>query len=379
MTPVVIEVGPTTIRGPDPVDPQLVSAALEFVDDDLALLAERAVSVPGLWAEVMRATMMRATVNDADAVVLVCPTWWPRARIDRVRKALAPTPAEVIGRTAALQRQASATVVEIAAEMVVVTRVGARAVVITDDDAAVAEKVAAVVGLEGPVLIDAPCAGPLAPSISKRLRANGIQARILAEDAVLRAAARQGPPVDAVADRERNPTRGGAVVVTGVVALTAAVWGLAGLRGSAAEPPTSALLVEGRVRVAVPAWPVQRITSGPGSARAQLVSPSDDALALHLTQSVGPPQESLAEVAASLRNALADEPGGVFVDFDASDTSAGRAGVTYRELRPDHHVAWTVLVEDGVRIAIGCQSAPGRESTVREICDQAIQSAHVIS
>ncbi|WP_133259066.1 type VII secretion-associated protein [Mycolicibacterium sp. GF69] len=374
MTPVVIEVGPITIRGPNPLDPELVSAALESVDDDFALFAEQAISVPELWTK-----LMQSAVNDTDAVVLVCPTWWPSARIDRIRNALAPRSVDTIGRTAVLQRQTSASVVEIAPEMVVVTRVGARAVVIADDDAALAEKVAAAVGLEGPVLIDAPGAGPLAQAVAKRLWTNGIQGRVIEEDAVLRAAGRQVPSGDAVTGRQRNTSRR-AAVVTVVVALTAAVWGLAGLRGSAAEPSTSALLVEGRVRVAVPAaWPVKRITSGPGSARAQLVSPSDDNLALHLTQSVGPPQESLTEVAASLRNALVDEPGDVFVDFDASDTSAGRPGVTYRELRRDHHVAWTVLVEDGVRIAIGCQSAPGRESTVREICDQAIQSAHVVS
>lgn len=376
MNPAVVEVGPATIRGPNPLDPELVSAALKAVDDDLALLAERAICVPDLWAE-----LMRAAVGDADAVVLVCPTWWPSTRIDRVRAAVAATTVEVVGRTAVLQRRARATVVEIAPELVVVTRPGARAVVIPNVGDGVAARVAAAVGLAGPVLIDAPVDGRLTNEIWKWLQANEIQSQLADERAVGRGAAMQPPSVDFVPGPRGNRPRRRAVL-TGVVAMTVTVCGVFGLRGSAAEPPSSAatLLVEGRVRVTVPAsWPVQRITSGPGSARAQLISPSDDDVALHLTQSVGPPQAGLAETAASLRAALAGEPGDVFVDFNAADSPAGRAGVTYRELRADHDVAWTVLVEAGVRIAIGCQSAPGRESTVRDVCDQAIRSAHVIS
>jgi type VII secretion-associated protein (TIGR03931 family) len=50
--------------------------------------------------------------------------------------------------------------------------------------------------------------------------------------------------------------------------------------------------------------------------------------------------------------------------------------VTYREVRADRHVAWTVLVDGDVRIAIGCQSPPGREELVQDACEQAIRSAH---
>jgi type VII secretion-associated protein (TIGR03931 family) len=52
--------------------------------------------------------------------------------------------------------------------------------------------------------------------------------------------------------------------------------------------------------------------------------------------------------------------------------------VTYREVRAEHEVAWTVLADDGIRIAIGCQSGPHREHLVRDACDQAIQSAHAV-
>jgi len=52
--------------------------------------------------------------------------------------------------------------------------------------------------------------------------------------------------------------------------------------------------------------------------------------------------------------------------------------VTYREIRQDHHIAWIVLVDGSLRIAVGCQSAPGHEEAVREVCDEAIRSAHAV-
>ncbi|KUH95606.1 hypothetical protein AU188_19955 [Mycobacterium sp. IS-3022] len=354
---------------------------MEAIDDDFALLAEQPVSVPELWAE-----LMRVAVDGADAVVLVCPTWWPSTRIERVRAAAerAATTVEVLGRTAVLQNDTRAAVVEIAPELVVVTRVGARAVVIADHDGDVAEEVTAAVGLVGPVLIDAPAnmhAGRLVDGVLKRLRSSGVSARLADEDAVRRAATRQAAPIDVAPGPGGSRRRRTAAMASVVVAAVAVCGGLT-LRGGAAEPAVAAttLLAEGRVEMMVPvAWPVQRITSGPGSARLEVVSPSDDDVRLHLTQSVGPPGTDLAQTATSLRAALADEAGDVFVDFDASGSPAGRSAVTYRELRPDHHVAWTVLVDGRVRIAIGCQSAPGRESGVREVCDQAVRSARAIA
>ncbi|HEX2213764.1 MAG TPA: type VII secretion-associated protein, partial [Mycobacterium sp.] len=114
-----------------------------------------------------------------------------------------------------------------------------------------------------------------------------------------------------------------------------------------------------------------------GSARLQLVSPSQREVALHVTQSAGTPDQDFA-TAESLRAALSNEPDGVFVDFNASDVRAGRPAVTYREIRPHRHVAWAVLVDGGVRIAIGCQSAPARGDLVRDVCDRAIRSAHAV-
>lgn len=376
MSHTVVEVGPTTVHGANPLDAELVSLALEAIDDDLVLVGEDPAPVSELWSR-----LMEVAVGGAEDVVLVCPTWWPGARIDRVREVTTATTVEVIGRTALLQRQTRATVVEITAELVVVTRVGTRPVVIGNVDDEVAERAVAAAGSAGPVLIDAPgVLGSVGEAIADGLRGKGIGVRFADEGALRLLEAEPSVPEGGTAAHGSNQ-RQWAAVLTAVLATALVVCGGLVLRGGDRQPNVaSTLLVEGRIQVMVPAsWPVEHITSGPGSARAQVTSPSDADVALHLTQSVGAPRADLAETAAALRSALAGEPDDVFVDFNAAGTPAGRTGVTYRELRPDHHVAWTVLVDHGVRIAIGCQSAPGRESTVREVCDQAIRSAHAIS
>jgi type VII secretion-associated protein (TIGR03931 family) len=147
-------------------------------------------------------------------------------------------------------------------------------------------------------------------------------------------------------------------------------------------PPTTApttFLVEGRVALTVPAnWTPQRVLAGPGSARVQVTSPADPEAALHVTQSPVPPDETIGVTANRLQRAIGSEPDGVFVDFDPSGISAGRPAVTYREVRASHQVRWTVVVDGPVRISIGCQSRPGGEDAVRDVCEQAVRTAHTI-
>jgi type VII secretion-associated protein (TIGR03931 family) len=109
----------------------------------------------------------------------------------------------------------------------------------------------------------------------------------------------------------------------------------------------------------------------------QVTSPSDPEVAVHVTQSpvVG---ETLSGTAERLKHAIDAEPAGVFVDFNPTGTSGGRPAVTYREVRADHHVRWTVLLDGPVRISVGCQSRPGDEDAVRAVCDQAVRTAHAI-
>ena len=164
-----------------------------------------------------------------------------------------------------------------------------------------------------------------------------------------------------------------------LLALTAAVvlggagvwlWPLPAGPGSAG--PT---VVEGRMAVRIPArWIVQRVTGGPGARRLQATSPDDPRVALHLTSSYAP-ETTLADAAGVLVRAIADEAPGVFVDFRAEATVAGRPAVTYRELRPGRVITWIVVLTGSTRISIGCQSPPGQDGDIRAVCDDAVRSA----
>jgi type VII secretion-associated protein (TIGR03931 family) len=170
-----------------------------------------------------------------------------------------------------------------------------------------------------------------------------------------------------------------AAIVVAAAAPTAVTTGRPGVVApKPVETAPTTFLVEGRVALSVPAsWSAQRMVSGPGSARVQVTSRADPDVALHITQSpvAG---ETLSGTAERLKHAIDAETPGVFVDFNPSGASAGRPAVTYREVRPGHHVRWTVLLDGPVRISIGCQSRAGDENAVRDACDQAVRSAHAI-
>lgn len=385
MSEVLLEVGPATIRGPNDVCPEWVSVALDFVDDELALLDDRPVPVCEVWADVMRAV----TGADVDTAVVVCPAWWSPTRIDMVRRAAHTVAAEVVvvERIAMLREgiPAETTIVEITADVVVVTVADTIvAVVPRQESAADADAVAAAVAAPAGVLVDAPSsvpgAGALASLIASRMRTIGVPVRVADDGWVLRAAAvhRSPQPDTAVRVRDRKPL----AVLFGTLSTVVLCGGFAVMYDE--EPQSEGmpmtLLVEGRVGVMVPtAWTAQRITSGPGSARVQVVSPTDADIALQITQSVAPLPSSLANTADSLHAAFAEAPDGAFVDFNPSARRADRDAVTYREVRSERHVAWTVLVDGATRIAIGCQSAPGREHLVQQACEGAIRSAHAVS
>ncbi|MCB0944277.1 MAG: type VII secretion-associated protein, partial [Mycobacterium sp.] len=63
----------------------------------------------------------------------------------------------------------------------------------------------------------------------------------------------------------------------------------------------------------------------------------------------------------------------------ARDQRAGRAVVSYREVRGAREIGWVVLVDGATRIAIGCQGAAGSSDTVDEACDGAVRSAREIT
>ncbi len=408
----VIEAGPGTIRrlccgtsgiADDEVS-EIVRVALGAVDDRVALVGGRPVAVDALW----RAALRAVTCADCDGMLVVHPSWWPRARVDVVTRAATMPGVDALARPRSwLLAHASGApgeatvVVEVAERLVAITDAEVSAIPRVSDGHSVAEEVAAVIGgsahhPSGVVLIDAPGtvagAPALAALIAGAVRGSG-RAAVEIGDAEL---ARSVP------DEGRAPPEVGASVVTGgprfrvrtaggvaaaVVALTvlplAISGGVPGGREGAPPPvamqtmPTT-FLVEGRVALTVPAnWSAQRVLTGPGSARVQVTSPTDPEVALHVTQSPVP-GETLGATAERLKHAIDAEAAGVFVDFNPSGSSAGRPAVTYREVRSTHHVRWSVLLDGPVRISVGCQSRPGGEEAVREACEQAVRSAHAI-
>jgi len=386
VTDVVIEVGPGTIRGTNDARPEWVSVALECVDDGLALLDDRPVSVQDVWDDVMSAV----AGPSVDTAVLVCPAWWPPSRIDRARRSARTVAAEVVvlERIAMLREglPRETTIVEIALDVVAVTVVDTIVAVVprrtaAEDADAVASEIAAPAG----VLVDAPLgvpgAGLLASMIASRLRALGVPVRIADDGRVLRAAAAHRSHAPLLAE-VRN--RKALAVLVGTMSAVVLCGGFVVMHDNGSEPRADdlpmTLLVEGRVGVMVPAtWAAQRVTEGPGSARVQVVSPAGEETALQITQSVAPTSANLANTADSLHTAFTEAADGAFLDFNPSDRRADRDAVTYREVRPQRHVVWTVLIDEDVRIAIGCQSAPGREHLIQEACDRAIRSAHAVS
>ncbi|WP_406816985.1 type VII secretion-associated protein [Mycobacterium sp. M23085] len=410
--PAIVEAGPGTIRRlccattvSDDNAADVVRAALDAIDDQVALVGERPVAVDALWEAALRS----ATRGHGDGVVVIHPSWWSASRVGVVSAAAAAAAAEprTRVRSSLLVRASPAApdatvVVEIAERLVVITAREVTAIPRTAEPRAVAHDVVNVVAATAPaaVLIDAPSAvsgaSALAALIGRAVRkaareapdileVNDIRLARLARSAYRPTTEPSGAAGAAPAGGGRPRSRtlsafGAAALMVGAAAAAAMTMGRPGVvtpRPVQTAPTT--FLVEGRVALSVPAtWSVQRVVGGPGSARVQVTSPADPEVALHLTQSpvAG---ETLSGTADRLRRAIDTEPPGLFVDFNPSGISAGRPAVTYREVRPGHQVRWTVLLDGPVRISIGCQSRAGDEDAVRGACEQAVRSARAIS
>jgi type VII secretion-associated protein (TIGR03931 family) len=376
-----------------------LDAALGGIDDRVALVGGRPVAIDSLWR-----TALRSLHCAADGTVVVHPSWWSSSRVGMATAAAESLPGDVLVRPRSwLLTQAphagAEVVVEIAERLVAI--VGAEVIGIprNSESLAVAEEVARAIdeicsGTTTTVLIDAPRAvagaAALAASIARLVRASGRSAteidatRLskLAASAQSTLAPRSEPPPRSVprVAGARWRAFGSRGLVAVAVVLAAAV-PIAAAVGHHGVPPTAAttFLVEGRVALTVPAdWIVQRVLGGPGSARVQVTSPADPEVALHVTQSPVPPDETLSATAERLQRAIGSEPGGVFVDFNPSGVSAGRPAVTYREVRASHQVRWTVVLDGPVRISVGCQSRPGADDVVHNVCEQAVRSARAI-
>ncbi len=378
MSDAVVVVGPTLVSGPGVVDLELAAVAMECIDDDLALVEDRVIPVDDLLRDVLGS----AVDGSCARLLLICPSWWANSRVERVGAAAGEWSANVVVLRRAEVLTTAATVVELAPELVVVHADAQRRVIArVNAPSGVLDAVVACVEGLATVTIDVPAGVALfGADLARALRRRGVEVTV-ADDQTLVGAVRGPhghPRCDAISIRRRLTPRAAAVVVAilSVTALTAAAVGLdAGTEG----PPGAIWLVEGRVAVEVPAqWTVERITAGPGSARVEVVSPANPLEAIHVTQSWVPNAQTLEAAAVSLSKALAEQPDGVFVDFTAAGERAHRAAVTYREIRADRRIDWTVLVDGDVRIAIGCQGSaehPGPEG----LCDRAIWSAHAVA
>ena len=421
MTPhrAIIEVGPGTIRRlccgtTTAADAQMCIAALDAIDDPVALVDGSPVAIDSLWRTVLR-SLDCGSSRGLRGLIVVHPSWWPAARVGVITAV-----GEVVARPRSwLLTQASpdttvpdttvpettvpdtTVVVEIAERLVAIAGAEVAAVPRTAEPQRVAEEVVDVIAGKpgGVVMIDAPstvagAAGLAAliagavPRGQKVIRIDDARLLQLARSAVKVGSSCGDPRPNGPAGGPRSRARrlgglaaAGVFLVAAIPAVAAAVTSARDAVPVADKSPTT-FLVEGRVALTVPAdWPTQRVVNGPGSARVQVTSPADPEVALHVTQSpvVG---ETLSGTAERLKRAIDAEPAGVFVDFNPYGISAGRPAVTYREVRAGHQVRWTVLLDgllDGwVRISVGCQSRPGGEDAVREVCDQAVRSAHAV-
>lgn len=372
MTAVVV--GPATIRGPGSIDAELVSSALECIDEQLGLLGTAALPAERIWREAMS-----AAIGAIPAVTVVCPAWWSASRIERVRAAV-PTSVSVVNerRTDALRAavgEPDCAVVELGEDLVTIARPGTASAVVRRTGGTVTEAVVARLAADTPVVIDAPTgiagAEHLAAEIQGLLHDRGTAAQILSCDDLLDA------EVPTVAP-PRSAWGRAAIGAAAAAAVAGAVGvGLSNRDGPAAvavapADPDLTWLVEGRVAMQVPArWGVERTLAGAGSARLQIISPDDRGQIIHLTQSVVPREQTLDVAARSLRDAAAKLPDGVIGDFQDAGVSGGRPAIRYREVRGGRTVEWSVLLDGPVRIAVGCQG-----TSVQPVCDSAIRSAH---
>lgn len=381
MRSAVVEVGPVTVRGPGPVSHR-AAAAVGGIDDEIVLVDDEPMAVSALWAEVLD-----GACAGARHVTLVCPTWWTADRCDRVRDMAGCAGGEVV----VMQRVQVASeelrgdswaVVEIADEVVMVSGADARSVSLARhpendlDPEAVVRAVISVAGASVEVAVDAPVdvarSATLGNAVMAGLRSRG--ARVSWADIPTWRDSLKATDAGVVPGFGRHGVRWGGVAIGAAAALSAVLGGIAfAAQSGPADAVAMTVLVEGRVGMQIPAgWSVRRVFDGPGSARVQVVSPSDPQTMIHLTQS------GVAEgtVADTLRRALQEQPSGVFVDFDPSAVVASRPVVSYREVRTGREIRWAVFVDRGVRIAVGCQSVPGRAEAARVECEAATRSAH---
>ncbi|OYN79189.1 type VII secretion-associated protein [Mycolicibacterium sphagni] len=354
---------------------EVVAAALTGIDDTTVLCGERPAAVAELWRRILLAT----AGPRCESLTLVYPSWWAQQRVARVVDAAAIVTADVrtLPRSVAIAGNDLDVVIEIADDVVSITTPGRTPMVLARPDDPDDVAVAVEINSGARVLIDAPpgVAGgaDFGRAVRESLRKRGTPAQL--------AVIGDLPPPAAVvelaqvaAHRPRRLWAPVAAAASGVLALCAI--GVNSAQSPLPSPSVDAVTVaEGRISVRIPTqWSITRLTAGPGSRRIQADSPTEPGVALHVTQSYSP-GETLDHTAEMLRQAVDEQPRGVFVDFNPADRRGTRAAVTYREIRVGRDIRWAVVLDGSTRISVGCQSAPGRANLVVQPCEQAIASA----
>lgn len=386
-----LEIGPAVVRQLNcagkfsiSAEPALAAAALVAGADPLALLEDRVVATEALWR-----TLLTPMLAGAQRVRLVHPTWWPITRIEMLVAAAAAAvdDIETVARATLLARPAGdVAVIEIAQHLVLIVAYGAvlGAVPRSTAPGVVAEGIVDLLR-EHPVItsaiVDAPRGVPGAAEFASMLRA-----RLAATDIAVEFAALPGPslPLPEISGEhaefstsvgpKSNWLRWTAAAVLAVL-IGLWVWQV---RPTGEPPPRTTSLVEGPLAVDIPVgWTVRHIVGGHGSARVEVSAPENAPLAVLVTQSPVA-NGDLASTAETLRIAMQREPPGIFVDLNPVDHGVGRPAVTYRELRSDRSIRWTVVLDGGIRIGIGCQQAARAEDAMHPACLAAIRSARRI-
>ena len=356
---------------------ECAEAAIEGIDDAVVLVDERPVGVDELWRDILGD-------RGSGDLLIVHPSWWPPPRVERIAAAAAAGArcvrrcdviAERIGRPL--------TIIEVDRELVTVVDGSVLSVHARHDLDAIVAAVRDGAATAFGAVFDAP-AGVAGGALRQALSDRGIVLCDVDMDRLCSASGRPAGEPPAATAPDAPPTcarrrRRTALALTLVPALAliaaAAAWFRVGPHRLPAADTVA--LVEGRVAVAVPAqWTVRRVTGGPGSRRLEVGAPGDSGSAIHITWAYAP-QDSLGAAAAVLGRAAAAQPPGVFSDLH-TDVIAGRDVLTYQEVRPGRVIRWAVLLDGAIRIAVGCQSAPGGAENVRAACEDAVRSAREV-
>ncbi|MFI6428646.1 type VII secretion-associated protein [Rhodococcus oryzae] len=238
-------------------------------------------------------------------------------------------------------------------------------------------------GTTGLSIVDAIEAGWDLPVVARVVPGSAVAAGALARGLDVVAQAPAAPETIApVVRRSRWATVGrwGPLVAAGVL-VVAAITAVVVVAGggdprASAEPDTEVQAQSsaraGRVSVTVPLGWRERADRG-DAARVELVPEKGAAARILVVAQELTPGADLEAVAHTLRRRAEMRP----ETFTALERGAvdGRPGLLYRERPdPDTEVRWSVLVEDGLQVSIGCQISPDRWRDLADPCEQAVRS-----